>query len=91
MPREDRRCRCRRTAVIRTRSGDHASHRHAGDVPSSVTQLINSWAATPRRAGPYVQDRLRNVLAANRLTTALSPNYAPGRNLVKTAFLDPVD
>jgi hypothetical protein len=32
-----------------------------------------------------------DVLAANPLAAALSPNFAPGKNLLLAAFLDPAD
>ena len=56
-------------------------------VPPSLAKLIDSWTATPA----YVQDRLTNVLAANAIAMALSPNYVAGRNLLKAVFLDPAD
>lgn len=56
-------------------------------VPPSMVQLIDGWTSTPA----YVQDRLMNVLAANKIATSLSPNYSPGRNLLKAVFLDPAD
>lgn len=43
------------------------------------------WANTPA----YVQGRHLDVLAANRLVTALSPVFRPGVNLVHAVFLDP--
>jgi len=54
-------------------------------VRPSLAQLINSWTTTPA----YVQDRLTNVLAANAIATALSPNYSAGQNLLRAVFLDP--
>ncbi|MEV6605306.1 helix-turn-helix transcriptional regulator [Kutzneria sp. NPDC051319] len=56
-------------------------------VPASILQLIDSWPATPA----YVQDRLSNVVAANRAATALGPCYAVGVNLLRTVFLDPAE
>jgi transcriptional regulator with XRE-family HTH domain len=54
-------------------------------VPPSVQQLIAGWRDTPA----YVQGRRLDVLAANRLATALSPQFTPGVNLLRAAFLDP--
>jgi transcriptional regulator with XRE-family HTH domain len=39
----------------------------------------------------FVQSRFMDVLAANRLGEALSPNYRPGMNLLRAVFLDPSD
>jgi transcriptional regulator with XRE-family HTH domain len=54
-------------------------------VPSSIRQLIVGWHDTPA----YVQGRRLDVLAANPLATALSPQFTPGVNLLRAAFLDP--
>jgi transcriptional regulator with XRE-family HTH domain len=63
------------------------SPRRSDQVPASILQLIDSWPATPA----YVQDRLTNVVAANRAATALNPCYAVGVNLLRTVFLDPAE
>ena len=54
-------------------------------VPSSIWQLIARWHDTPA----YVQGRRLDVLAANPLAMALSPQFTPGVNLLRAAFLDP--
>jgi transcriptional regulator with XRE-family HTH domain len=54
-------------------------------VPAGIVHLISTWHETPA----YVYGRYMDVLAANPLATALAPYYAPGENLVRTAFLDP--
>ncbi|WP_455424431.1 helix-turn-helix domain-containing protein [Actinacidiphila glaucinigra] len=54
-------------------------------LPSGIRELIDRWNDTPA----WVQNRFFDVLAANALATALSPNYAPGSNLLSAAFLDP--
>lgn len=54
-------------------------------TPASIERLITLWANTPA----YVQGRHLDVLAANRLVTALSPVFRPGVNLVHAVFLDP--
>ncbi|GAB2814750.1 helix-turn-helix transcriptional regulator [Actinoallomurus bryophytorum] len=58
----------------------------SADVPAGIEQLIEGWTGNPA----CVQDPLMNVLAANAIATALSPAYTPGRNMLKTVFLDPV-
>jgi transcriptional regulator with XRE-family HTH domain len=65
----------------------HQANRGSEQVPASILQLIDSWPATPA----YVQDRLTNVVAANRAATALGPCYAVGVNLLRTVFLDPAE
>jgi transcriptional regulator with XRE-family HTH domain len=56
-------------------------------VPVSIRQLIDGWPNNPA----YVQNRFSDVLAVNALAAALSPNYAPGVNLLRAAFLDPAE
>ncbi|MFJ4466039.1 helix-turn-helix domain-containing protein [Streptomyces sp. NPDC089424] len=56
-------------------------------VPAGILQLIGGWPRHPA----YVQNRFTDVLAANPLATALSPNYAPGVNLLRAVFLDPAE
>ncbi|MGV9296258.1 helix-turn-helix transcriptional regulator [Amycolatopsis sp. NPDC003676] len=56
-------------------------------VPASIVELISTWPTNPA----YVQDRLTNVLAANEIAAAVSPNYAIGRNLLRAVFLDPAE
>ncbi|WP_329136427.1 helix-turn-helix transcriptional regulator [Streptomyces sp. NBC_01476] len=56
-------------------------------VPVSIRQLMDGWPANPA----YVQNKFSDVLAVNALAAALSPNYAPGVNLLRAAFLDPAD
>ncbi|MEU3986700.1 helix-turn-helix transcriptional regulator [Streptomyces sp. NPDC026672] len=56
-------------------------------VPASVLQLIDGWTRNPA----YVQNRYTDVLAANTLAGAISPNYAPGVNLLRAVFLDPAE
>jgi transcriptional regulator with XRE-family HTH domain len=54
-------------------------------VPAGIQQLIASLSETPA----YVHGRYMDVLAANRLASALVPYYRVGENLVRAAFLDP--
>jgi len=63
----------------------HRSGQSPERVPPSIQQLIAGWHDTPA----YVQGRRLDVLAANPLATALSPQFTPGVNLLRTAFLDP--
>ncbi|WP_406632108.1 helix-turn-helix transcriptional regulator [Amycolatopsis sp. WGS_07] len=56
-------------------------------VPASIVELISTWPTNPA----YVQDRLTNVLAANPIAAAVSPNYTTGRNLLRAVFLDPAE
>jgi hypothetical protein len=53
-------------------------------VPASILQLIDGLTDNPA----YVQTKFSDVLAANALATALSPNYAPGVNLLRSTLLD---
>jgi transcriptional regulator with XRE-family HTH domain len=54
-------------------------------VSDSIRELIDGWPLTPA----YVHGRYMDVLAANRLATALSPLLAPGRNAILDAFTEP--
>ena len=54
-------------------------------VPPSIERLIAGWHDTPA----FVQGPRLDVLAANPLAPALSPQFTPGVNLLRTAFLDP--
>ncbi|MFC4116383.1 helix-turn-helix domain-containing protein [Nonomuraea zeae] len=55
-------------------------------VPPSVAQLVTTL---PLPA--YVEGRYFDVLAANRLATALSPRLAAGANRLRDVFLDPAE
>jgi transcriptional regulator with XRE-family HTH domain len=59
----------------------------AEKVPDSILELIDGWTTNPA----YVQNKFADVLAANSLAAALSPNYAPGVNVLKAVFLDPAE
>jgi transcriptional regulator with XRE-family HTH domain len=58
------------------------------EVPIGVVQLLTT---TLNHAPAFVQSRFMDVLAANPLAAALSPNFTPGKNLLLAAFLDPAD
>ena len=51
----------------------------------SIRTLIEGWPLTPA----YVHGRFMDILAVNRLATALSPFLAPGRNAILDAFTEP--
>ncbi|MFG1710815.1 helix-turn-helix transcriptional regulator [Nonomuraea sp. M3C6] len=56
-------------------------------VPTGILHLLDLYDRTPA----FVQNRFMDVLAANPLAAALSPNFAIGTNLLMAAFLDPAD
>ncbi|MER7282298.1 helix-turn-helix transcriptional regulator [Dactylosporangium sp. NPDC000244] len=53
-------------------------------VPAGVRQLLDVIGLPA-----FVESRLFEVLAANRLATALSPRIHPGANRLRDTFLDP--
>ncbi|WP_433604758.1 helix-turn-helix domain-containing protein [Dactylosporangium sp. CA-139114] len=53
-------------------------------VPAGVRQLLDVIGLPA-----FVESRLFEVLAANRLATALSPRIRPGANRLRDTFLDP--
>lgn len=55
-------------------------------VPPGTLRLLDR-IGTPG----YVEGRYFDVLAANPLATALSPNLAPGHNRLRDLFLDPAE
>jgi transcriptional regulator with XRE-family HTH domain len=57
-------------------------HEH---VSPSIQELIAKWYDTPA----YVRGRRLDVLASNSLAPKLSPQFTPGVNLLRAAFLDP--
>ncbi|MBP2708363.1 helix-turn-helix domain-containing protein [Microbispora sp. RL4-1S] len=54
-------------------------------VGEGIRTLIGTWPLTPA----YVHGKYMDVLAANRLSIALSPFSAPGNNAILAAFLEP--
>ncbi|GIF49934.1 helix-turn-helix protein [Asanoa ferruginea] len=58
----------------------------ATTVPESVRHLLDELISPA-----IVQTRWLDVLAANRMALALSPNLAPGTNRLRAAFLDPAE
>jgi hypothetical protein len=55
-------------------------------VPAGIRQLL-ATVGLPA----FVESRMFDVLAANRLATALSPNIRPGENRLRSVFLDPAE
>ncbi|MFH8466487.1 helix-turn-helix domain-containing protein [Streptomyces sp. NPDC017991] len=53
-------------------------------VPPDILQLMEAWPNNPA----YVENRFTDVLAANALARALSPNHAPGSNIMRAVLLD---
>jgi transcriptional regulator with XRE-family HTH domain len=52
-------------------------------VPTGIRQLLDSLGLPA-----FVENRMFDVLAANRLATALSPGIRPGLNRLRSLFLD---
>lgn len=68
--------------------GGHLPRSALGEqVPASIRELIDTWTDSPA----YVQNAFTDVLAANRLATALTPNYTPGVNVLRALLLDPAE
>jgi len=59
------------------------ARRPRGEVPPSIRQLLDVLGLPA-----FVESRMFDVLAANRLATALSPTIRPGLNRLRTMFLD---
>jgi transcriptional regulator with XRE-family HTH domain len=55
-------------------------------VPASIRQLLDVVGLPA-----FVEGRYFDVLAANRLAGALSPNMLPGQNRLRAVFLDPAE
>jgi MmyB-like transcription regulator ligand binding domain/Helix-turn-helix domain len=61
------------------------SPRRTERVRPSIQELIDSWPGSPAYLhGPYL-----DVLAANRLATAVSPMFTPGINVLREMLFDP--
>jgi transcriptional regulator with XRE-family HTH domain len=52
-------------------------------VPAGIRQLVDTLELPA-----FVENRMFDVLAANRLATALSPGIRPGNNRLRSVFLD---
>jgi transcriptional regulator with XRE-family HTH domain len=55
-------------------------------VPAGIRQLLGAL-----NLPAFVESRMFEVLAANRLATALSPSIRPGENRLRSMFLDPAE
>jgi len=55
-------------------------------VPAGIAQFLDQLPMPALVSGRYL-----DVLAANPIARALSPNFTPGRNLLRQLFLDPGD
>jgi transcriptional regulator with XRE-family HTH domain len=55
------------------------------EAPEGLAGLIDTW---PNQVA-WIEGRLTEVLAANPLALALSPQFTPGTNLMRSVFLDP--
>ena len=55
-------------------------------VPAGIRQLLDVLGLPA-----FVEGRYFDVLAANRLARALSPNLQPGQNRLRAVFLDPAE
>ncbi|MEU4689300.1 helix-turn-helix transcriptional regulator [Actinoplanes sp. NPDC023714] len=55
-------------------------------VPAGIRQLLDVVGLPA-----FVENRHYDVLAANRLATALSPEIRPGENRLRSIFLDPAE
>jgi transcriptional regulator with XRE-family HTH domain len=51
----------------------------------SLSRLIETWTGQ----AVIVQSRLMDVLASNALARAITPQFTPGENSLRSAFLDP--
>ncbi|MCW8101780.1 helix-turn-helix domain-containing protein [Streptomyces tauricus] len=53
-------------------------------VPPDILQLLEAWPNNPA----HVENKFTDVLASNALARALSPNHAPGSNIMRAVLLD---
>ncbi|MUL50143.1 helix-turn-helix transcriptional regulator [Mycobacterium sp. CBMA293] len=58
----------------------------AEQLPDGIAELVDRMPMPALVSGRY-----HDVLASNALARAISPNFAPGRNLLRGVFLDPYD
>lgn len=72
------------TAAARPAAARRRTRRET--VPAGVRQLLGTI-----NLPAFVESRTFEVLAANPLATALSPNIRPGRNRLRAVFLDPAE
>jgi transcriptional regulator with XRE-family HTH domain len=55
-------------------------------APTGIRHLLTTMVLPA-----FVESRMFDVLAANRLATALSPSMRPGRNRLRSMFLEPAE
>ncbi|GAA1858063.1 helix-turn-helix transcriptional regulator [Asanoa iriomotensis] len=55
-------------------------------IPESIRHLLDEQTSPA-----FVQTRWLDVIAANRMAIALTPNLSPGVNRLRAAFLDPAE
>ena len=76
------------TDYLLTLAAPHPRHRprrpRRETVPASIRQLLDVVGQPA-----FVEGRYLDVLATNRLATALSPNVRVGENRLRSVFLDP--
>lgn len=68
------------------RADDRPGHADAERIPHGVDTLVDQLGVPALVVG-----RCLDCLASNVLARALSPNFAPGRNLLRQLFLDPAE
>jgi len=68
------------------RADDRPGHVDAERIPHGVDTLVDQLGVPALVVG-----RCLDCLASNALARALSPNFAPGRNLLRQLFLDPAE
>ncbi|MDZ7881482.1 MAG: helix-turn-helix transcriptional regulator [Mycobacterium sp.] len=66
--------------------GDRPVHTGVEHVDDDVVSLLDQLSVPA-----FVAGRCLDCLASNPLAQALSPNFAPGRNLLRQLFLDPAE
>jgi len=66
------------------RAEDRPGHAEAEHIPDGVVTLVDQLNVPAMVVG-----RCLDCLASNALARAISPNFVPGRNLLRQLFLDP--
>ena len=62
------------------------AHKRQETVPAGIRQLLSAL-----NLPAFVEGRMFDVIAANRLATALSPSIRPGENRLRSMFLEPAE
>ncbi|MEV1045672.1 helix-turn-helix transcriptional regulator [Streptomyces sp. NPDC049916] len=71
-------------SLVSENSKKPRSRSHEEEIPPGVLHLMHSLTQPA-----YLEGRYFDILASNRAARALSPGFAPGRNLLRDMFLDP--